>query len=88
MFIAENENGSKRLTSLTVAAALPVGSSVATLSFDGFLRLLRRQRQDLESQMEEADRSHRRTTDLMKSIAELRERVRKTVTSEEARRGA
>ena len=57
---------------------------VANLSFDRFVDLMQKQRKDLERQMEDTDASHVRTSDLLKSIEDLRERVRKTASGERA----
>jgi hypothetical protein len=61
-----------------VADSLLRSPAVAQNSFDRLLDTLRRQREDLERQMDDTTKSQTRTSDLMKTIEELRERVKRT----------
>lgn len=51
---------------------------MADKTLSNLVDTLRRQRADLEQQMEDTDASQIRTSDLMKSIENLRERVKRT----------
>ena len=54
---------------------------MADKGFNQLVDTIRRQRYDLERQMEDTDASQTRTTDLMKAIEDLRERVERTSSS-------
>ena len=56
---------------------------MADQTFDRIRETLRRQREDLERQMDDTGASQTRTTDLVKAIESLRERVRRTAAERE-----
>jgi hypothetical protein len=60
---------------------------MADETFDRIRETLRRQREDLERQMEDTDASQTRTTDLVKAIEDLRERVSRTASEREKPKG-